>query len=368
LQIGAGIDGDSAKQFASIAGVHRLGNGVIAVLDAWAPALSFFDSAGVVLGRIGRWGTGPGEFPGRTGSIRHSLHCGTDTVFVFVERRIAAYVPPGHYVRTFQLEPPSWTRNCARDRFVGELWRTNFQREPGLSTDSVEIALYDRDGAFVSALDTVPGEDRSWIRGVEGVGYSRAVFGRRLALTARDSMIAVGFPASFEIEIRSSVGAVLRVIRVLGRERRVGSADVEQFRGYVVNPYRGNEQELRQLEEHLDQARDKLVPAFAEFRFDRAGNLWVRQYDHLDAVEFYDYSALNRRFARPTIETPRRWAVLDPDGRYLGDVDIPPGFTVHEIGDTWILGVWRAALDIPYVRLYTLIKPRTAFLSGMTGE
>jgi hypothetical protein len=195
------------------------------------------------------------------------------------------------------------------------------------------------------------------MRGPEGAGYSRAVFGRRLAITARDSLVATGFPASFEIEIRNTAGNVSRVYRIRGRERRVSSADIERFRDYVMNPFRGNERERRQLEEHLDQSRDKLLPAFAELRFDGDGNLWVRDYDHIDAVEFYDYSALSRGVARPTIDHARRWAVLDPAGRYLGDVDIPPAFTVHEIGDRWILGVHRDSLDIQYVRLYPLIKP-----------
>jgi acyl-CoA reductase-like NAD-dependent aldehyde dehydrogenase len=111
------------------------------------------------------------------------------------------------------------------------------------------------------------------------------------------------------------------------------------------------------LEEQLELARARTRPAFAELLSDAAGNLWARRYDHLDAVSFYDYSALSRSVEPPTLQGPRRWHVLDPEGRYLGDVDMPRDFIVHEIGHDQVIGVWRDALELPYVRVYRLIKP-----------
>jgi hypothetical protein len=38
---------------------------------------------------------------------------------------------------------------------------------------------------------------------------------------------------------------------------------------------------------------------------------------------------------------------------------MPHTFDVHEIGEDWVLGVWRDELDIQYVRKYPLIKPKS---------
>lgn len=358
LQIGAGVDGDSLLLFANPVGVHRLNNGVIAVVDSWAAAVSFFDESGELLGRVGRRGTGPGEFPERTGSITGSFACGADTVYVLVEQNIAAYVPPGEYARTFQLSEWARIRGCSGERILGEMWHGGWRTEPGMFMDSSRLAFFGLDGKLTTVFDTVPGEDRSWVRGAEGVGYSTAIFGRHLSVAGAGNVVATGFGTSFEVHLRDvTTGSVARIIRIAGRERTVSAADVEAFRNYVMNPHRGNEQERRRKEEQLAEAEGRGLPAFAELRFDRAGNLWARNYDHIDAVAFYDYSNYSPSTNRPTVDQPRVWVVIAPDGRYLGEVAMPADFRVHEIGDDWVLGIGRDELDIPYVRQYALIKP-----------
>jgi hypothetical protein len=354
LQIGAGTDGDPARQFAYIAGVHRLPSGAIAVLDAWAPGVVFFDSAGALLGRVGREGSGPGEFPARAAPT--SFTCGTDTVYV-VRQDIAAYVPPGAYVRTMRLEPPGRIRACAGGRLVAERPHGEWRKEAGLFTDSLVLASYDLTGATTATIDTLPSEEQRWVQGVEGFGYMRRTFGYTLAVAASNAWLATGFADAFRIELRDTTGALRRIVRVAGLAENVSAADLDRFRAYVFEPWRGNDDEKIRLEEQLGAAEGRARPAFGALRFDRAGNLWVRRYDQLDAVEFFDFSAVIRSAARPTLDQPRLWFVLDPSGRYLGAVETPADFLVHEIGDNWILGVWRDDLDIPYVRQYRLIKP-----------
>ena len=57
-----------------------------------------------------------------------------------------------------------------------------------------------------------------------------------------------------------------------------------------------------------------------------------------------------------------------PDGSWLGSVAVPPGLgrerrlglafrRTWEIGDDYIIGVWRDELDVEHVRLYDLQKP-----------
>lgn len=51
------------------------------------------------------------------------------------------------------------------------------------------------------------------------------------------------------------------------------------------------------------------------------------------------------------------WDVFDPEGRWLGGIAMPVGLEVTEIGEDYILGIWKDDLDVAYVRMYELIKP-----------
>jgi len=48
--------------------------------------------------------------------------------------------------------------------------------------------------------------------------------------------------------------------------------------------------------------------------------------------------------------------VFDPGGRWLGEMTLPEGFRVFEIGKDYALGVYRDELGIEHVRMYGLVK------------
>lgn len=361
LHIGAGAEGDPELQFARIAGVHRLSDGGVAVTDSWTPAVSFFDASGDLVGRFAQVGSGPGELPGgpggRGGGFVASFSCGADTVYVVLQQQVAAYAPPARHLRTFSLEPWGRIRGCTGHRILAQRGSTPWRDEPGVYVDSVEVVAHDLDGARVAVLDTLPGDERIYSRGPhEGTGYARRAFGTALSVHGRGGHLATGFGDRYQIELRADDGRVVRIIRVPGRVRPVQGPDLDRFRDFVFNPFRGNPQERANLEAQLDDARGRNVPAFAELHLDRAGNVWARDYDHLDAVWFYDRSALGPGFEAPRLDGPRRWAVFQPDGRFLGEVAMPMGFDVHEIGEDWVLGVWRDEMEIEYVRVYPIVK------------
>lgn len=186
LQIGAGAEGDPELQFARIVGAHRLAGGGVAVVDAWAPAVSFFDAEGRLEGRYARVGPGPGELAEARGGagISSSFSCGADTVYVVTRREIAAYVPPDEYVRTFMLDPPGVVRGCADGSLLTTRQTTGWRDEPGTWVDSVEVAWRGLGGETVVAiLDTLPSEARTYSLTQSGsTGYSPLLFGPALHL------------------------------------------------------------------------------------------------------------------------------------------------------------------------------------------
>jgi hypothetical protein len=82
----------------------------------------------------------------------------------------------------------------------------------------------------------------------------------------------------------------------------------------------------------------EVLPFYERFRVDDDGNLWVLDY----------------RLER---DDPYVWSVFDPDGRWLGEVETPPGGRVTHVGSDFVLGVWTDELDVQQVRLYDLEKP-----------
>ena len=355
LQIGEGVDGAPDKQFANVVGVYQLRNGTIGVVDAWVPTVAFFDTTGLLLGRVGSVGDGPGEFPGR--ARLSPFYCGLDTLYIVAQRRVSAFAPPNRFVRSFPLEGPVRIRTCAGGRFVVEQAHGGGRNAEGVFTDSLVLRWLDPVGALGAVIDTLPNQETDWTRSVEGFGYSLLLFGRALSVAAHGNAIVTGFGDRLHIEIRDSTGHVDRIARVAGVDRSVTAEDIGRFQRFVFDPWAGNDMERAHLESRLASAEGRPIPAFAELKVDAEENIWARQYDHLDAVAFYDYSSLSRQMKRPDLPEPRKWHVFQRDGKYLGEIATPPRFMVHQIGDGWMLGTWRDENDIQFVRKYAVRKP-----------
>jgi hypothetical protein len=354
LRIGTGIDGDPDLQFGYISGVHRLPNGSIAVMDAWAPALTFFTETGKVLGRIGREGSGPGEFPAR--SAPRSFTCGADSVYVSTPPNVHVFTPPGTFVRTFTLDSRAWLKSCYAGRIVAQLGHGEWRGTAGVFTDSAVFALYDLAGQQVAIIDTLPADERMWTRNVEGYGYSRRVFGNTISMSGSGDRLVIGYSDAFHVALFDAEGALRERFHAPSLEQRVTAQDINDYRAFV-EPLELNDEEHRMVEDQLKSAAERLLPAFGQLAIDAGGNVWARMYDHLDAVAFFDHSSFSRASMRPTLQGSRRWRVIEGTGQYLGEVTTPDGFEVSEIGRDWVLGIWRDDLDVQFIHVYKLVKP-----------
>lgn len=79
--------------------------------------------------------------------------------------------------------------------------------------------------------------------------------------------------------------------------------------------------------------------AYSNLQVDSRGYLWASDY------------------RRPGDDGPRRWAVFDGEGRFLGPVETPSRFAVYEIGSDYVLGRHADEMDVERVLLYRLEKP-----------
>jgi hypothetical protein len=162
-----------------------------------------------------------------------------------------------------------------------------------------------------------------------------APFGRRGIVAAGSDRWYYGSSDTWEIEVYTSEGQLLKLIRRSTPNRPITDEIAEAYRLRI--------EENTQLPEPLRRTRASMplpetMPAYMSFLVDDVGNLWVREYTQ-------------------SIE-PQNWVVFDPDGRFLGHVDMPTedGWPTH-IGSDFVVGTWNDEMDVEYVKVYELIKP-----------
>lgn len=80
------------------------------------------------------------------------------------------------------------------------------------------------------------------------------------------------------------------------------------------------------------------LPAYTELHVSPDGHVWVK------------------RFQAPG-EEGARWGVFAPDGAFLGHVETPPRFTVHQVGDDRVTGVATDELGVERVEVYRVRIP-----------
>jgi hypothetical protein len=173
-------------------------------------------------------------------------------------------------------------------------------------------------------------KDVASYRATEGSGYLGATF-PYMAVPSGD----VG-PTSFFItsgettEIReySFSGTLRRLIRLDEPAQPVTRSEYDRLAAVMA----GESERLQKA--YAAAPLPTNHPAFVELIVDQTGQLWARI-----------YSALN---------SDPSWLVFDVNGRCLGAVTLPSGLEVQHIGSDFVLGRWRGADDVEYVRMHRL--------------
>ena len=167
-------------------------------------------------------------------------------------------------------------------------------------------------------------------------------FLKDLVASAAGDVIAIGNTAAFDIRIYDGYGQLVRIIRRADPLRETDAASRREWLdgqlSEIEDPVERNRRRV-----HYEQVDfPATMPAFASLMVADGGRLWVQEYVP---------------GAAPSDET--RWTVYDRRGRRLGEATMPPGFRPGEIGEDYVLGVWRDDVDVEYVRLYDLALPES---------
>lgn len=101
-----------------------------------------------------------------------------------------------------------------------------------------------------------------------------------------------------------------------------------------------HERRLRAVYEEAEKDLPATFPAHGSLRADLLDHLWVEEY-------------------RLPGDAALIWSVFHPDGRRLARVALPRAMEILEIGDDYVMGLVRDALDVEYVQMYRLHRGGT---------
>ena len=353
VQIGE-MDGRPAYEFTQIRSTLRRSDGSILVADGGAGEIRAYDRAGRHAWTAGRPGSGPGEFE----QLFWVAALPGDSLLAYDFRplTLTTFDPAGKYVRSRTLRPDRDNPNAYRfsygsvvnpsigARFADGTLVASYPGPTPKVPDGVHrfVKPFDRLSPTGETLNAIArprgGEALLWTNPGGGTHHTSPPFGRDLATAVGGDRFYVGENDRYEIAVYSADGKLAQLVRRRVGARRVTRADRKALDSARVASFNGNIPPDTKRE-YAAIPVPSTMPAYRWMRASRDGHLWVQDYlAHRDTVA--------------------RWSVFDPDGRFLGSVPMPRRFEPMEIGDDYALGVWRDDLNVQYVRLYTLHKPR----------
>lgn len=356
-------DGNEENLLLDPASVDEDRRGRIIVADgdqAGWDAVLVFDSDGDPLFRAGREGEGPGEF----GQLWWAEAYRGDSIVAYDMARdqVLVFGPDGEYAR-----------------FVPQPRVSGPTRPPGTSGYADGVSATYPDGSFLGyspgALDISGGPGRVWYRhlllrvapdgeswdtlGMFPVdqytywdGQEEHRVGPYAPYTVRGvhgDELYFGTSEDFEVSVYGPQGGLRRIVRRTHDPKRISEDDAARFRtwyaAFVAGSPEGSrmvmDYALRQLEE---VPWPGVMPAYSALLVDPDGNLWVEEYRWLG-----DYV--------PPDPRPAHWSVFDPDGVWLGQVEVPARFILKDVTRERAYGIVVDELDVEEVHAYRIIKP-----------
>lgn len=350
------VDGTEGEVFERPGEMVPDGEGGVFLVEGGENALRRYGPDGSFLGRLGGTGEGPGEF----GTLRSVATLG-DTVLALDSRnrRVTRFLTSGELLGTRPLGV-DYTQQGVPVSIValgdGRLLLSSPQGcampapEDRRAAGRINVALRpDPDGTALEVAGPVARwHDRSMLPlyGERFCSVVPGLAGHAAPLAVRaDGVAAVAPGPGYEIHVfrvpegadtwtGGALGAFPTPERIVRREYERRPVTAEDRSGYrdARRPEDLTDPMSQDIWGAIQAAWDTtavpdLYPAIQELRWDDRGHLWVQRRGGWD-------------------EPHGPWDVFDGDGRYLGEVDLPPELTVRLIHGDRVWGTETGELDV----------------------
>lgn len=341
------LDGPDETQFFQLSDVGIRGDGTVLVLDQGDARVRAFSPDGTFLWGQGRQGEGPGEY-GRPSTL---LLLPGDSLLVYDggNRRVTILTPEGELARTYRPEPPEGASQNAPMALVepGLLLSTagvTFSTGEETGTDGrVErrpprLLVSDLEGTAVRELGEYPGSEFWMVASDRFVSITNFPFGKGGEVDGAAGVVVSGATETAVWEFQDVQGTLVRSVRLAVTAPPVTPADWDRAVEARIPEDAGPDVRSGILATFEAIPVPESQPVFSDLLLDDRGHLWVE------------------RYSPPWAEDdPRSWWVFDPEGRLLGEVEIPAGLQVDRIRGDRVLGRWRDELEIQQVRVHRIV-------------
>jgi hypothetical protein len=323
----------------------RLPDGTFVIANSGSRELRYYDSTGAFLYSVGNDGYGPGEFKEIWAMWRFS-----DTLLIRDNRRASLFSAAGEYLGILTLDqqpgdfaPPQAEGVFSDGTILGSTGLYGRRARSGaLRRNNTLYRRFSLEGSMLDSLGVFPTDEtisQMLSRSTDpttGATTSTTVaadapFGRRASTLAFGGFLYHGSSDSYEIKVFARDGTLVRIIRRPVANQLVMERDKVRLRDHLIES--GEPWPARLL---INMEFPDTKPAYGNVTVDALGYIWVADY------------SLGKE------DRSGNWTVFDPEGRMLGAVQIPNGGRFHDIGNDYVVGVWRTDLDVEQVRIYRL--------------
>lgn len=310
-----------------------LEDGTVVVVNGGTHELRYFDASGRFLRAIGGEGDGPGELrnPFRL------LRAHGDSLLVVDFRGVSLFDRGGAFIRSTPTPVVRPEAAFADGSLIGSRFAPG--QDPfvlGASRPEIALVRWWPETGDTATAAIVPGDAVYRMPTGDGaiVNYSQA-FGARSSFATRGDELFRGDGTTFEIRVHGADGALRRIYRRRADPIPVTPQDVAALEEELRSTARS--ERSRTLIERLlaEWTVPATQPHFDRILADARGYLWVRRYSFVP-------------------DSATSWSIFDPDGLWVGEVELPPRVDVWEIGADRILALERGEDDVEYVVVYSL--------------
>ncbi len=371
------FDGSApGTDFGDVVQARAMGDRVV-VTDMTSPGFRVFDETGTFVEQLGRRGEGPTE-------IQYAIEwdvLGTDTIVVWALSKTvvfdaasgeaSSYAPGAPPVEAdtfeglgadFQWMVRGWFRDGSYVMMNNPDPRGD---EPGLATQYLLAERMRPEGEHVGSLGawamqryfTTP-DGELMAPTFPTVGHV-ATSGMHLWHAFADSAFEVR-----RIDARS--GAVDRLVRLSTPPTEVDDAMVVRMREFEdrqierVMEQMGDQMPAEMLAEmqrgmeemRAQQPDARYAPLVVGLRPLPSGHLLV------DLPDWeWRFQPTQLMIGEIPADMRATFAVIDPDGRWLGTLEAPYGLAVTDVTDDYVVGYRKDEFDVPYVERWRIVRP-----------
>ena len=332
-------EGEDHDMLHQVEDATKLPDGRIVIANGGDDELRVFDASGNWLESWGGRGEGPGEFS----DLDHVDTWPGDSIIAWSGpgSSILVFDADGNFGRSFKLEtneedPMGFYVFPAAVTASGSILAGQI---PSIF-DRVRVEIRDAEGRLQSSLGEHPGIETHRVESVRGsarmITMYEVIYGPTVAQVPWGDLIVHSLNSRYEIRAFAEDGTLARIVR---RDHAARPPTAEEVEGYIEERVSGYPDDIaaeqRGRYESVPVAEN--MPAFTSVMVDGRNHLWVEEYE------------------LPGEERPGSlWTVFDAQGRVLGFVETPDGLEIFEIGEDYILGLWRDELEVEYVQVWEL--------------